>query len=299
MAGRNFIVLGDSTTHGGVVISAWGADGPVSMTIDGIPVACIGDRVSCPKKGHNPSYIISAADGPPVTCGGKQVAREGDKCSCGAELISGGQSIASHDSGGSMADPINVEIAERKKAQAAEKAAKGIQTADATPGISAEEARLLKEQEDEKKPGFVAVFVNNNGLGHVSVFVGAITDKDRILYDPCGNYSKNGYRTGDIFTADEYDYNGYYDYHKADGNDIRVFPFKITKKEENAIKERILNPETTSTCSMSCTVRSREVLTGIGPFKNLKPSYLFMRTSPGSMADDMEKIMKASKVAIK
>jgi uncharacterized Zn-binding protein involved in type VI secretion len=94
--GKNFIVLGDPTSHGGVVISAWGQDGPVPMTIDATPVACLGDRVSCPKKGHSGSVIISAADGPPVTCGGKQIAREGDMCSCGAVLISGGQGIASH-----------------------------------------------------------------------------------------------------------------------------------------------------------------------------------------------------------
>ena len=42
---RNFIVLGDTTTHGGTVITAWGEG---RWTIDGKPVACVGDKVICP-----------------------------------------------------------------------------------------------------------------------------------------------------------------------------------------------------------------------------------------------------------
>jgi len=148
--GRNFIVLGDPTSHGGVVISAWGQDGPVPMTIDGIPVACIGDRVSCPKKGHSGSVIIQAAEGPVVELAGKPIARAGDKCSCGAVLESAGQSIATHSSDSEPPHPITV-LAEERKAREAAEAAKGIQTADATPGISAEEARMLAEQQKEDK----------------------------------------------------------------------------------------------------------------------------------------------------
>jgi hypothetical protein len=32
---RKFIILGDTTTHGDQVITAWGQDGPVPFTIDG------------------------------------------------------------------------------------------------------------------------------------------------------------------------------------------------------------------------------------------------------------------------
>jgi len=95
MAGKNFIVLGDRTTHGGTVISAWGRDGPVPMIIDDIPVACIGDKVTCPKC-RGTHEIIEAASGPPVKCGGRLIAREGDGVSDGSKLISGGQSIATH-----------------------------------------------------------------------------------------------------------------------------------------------------------------------------------------------------------
>ncbi|MDR0702167.1 MAG: PAAR domain-containing protein, partial [Azoarcus sp.] len=44
MAQRKFIVLGDTTSHGGTVITA-----NSRMTIDGKPVACVGDLVVCPR----------------------------------------------------------------------------------------------------------------------------------------------------------------------------------------------------------------------------------------------------------
>lgn len=95
-SGRKFIVLGDTTTHGGTVVTAWGQDGPTPMTIDGIPVACIGDKVTCPKKGHSGACIIEGASGPDMELNGKRIAREGDKTSCGAALVSAGQSRATH-----------------------------------------------------------------------------------------------------------------------------------------------------------------------------------------------------------
>jgi uncharacterized Zn-binding protein involved in type VI secretion len=48
MSKRNIIVLGARTTHGGTVVSAWGRDGSVPMSIDGKFVACVGDYVTCP-----------------------------------------------------------------------------------------------------------------------------------------------------------------------------------------------------------------------------------------------------------
>jgi len=92
---KKFIVLGDSTTHGGKVITAWGQDGPTPMTINGIPVACLGDKVSCPKKGHDGACIIEGASDPDAMLHGRQIAREGDKTSCGAALVST-QTLATH-----------------------------------------------------------------------------------------------------------------------------------------------------------------------------------------------------------
>ena len=79
---RRFIVLGDTTTHCGTVISAWGED---RWTIDGSPVACVGDRVICPKC-HGVYTITEGADD--TILDGKPVACEGHRVSCGAELVS-------------------------------------------------------------------------------------------------------------------------------------------------------------------------------------------------------------------
>jgi uncharacterized Zn-binding protein involved in type VI secretion len=302
--GRNFIVLGDPTSHGGIVISAWGQDGPVPMTINGIPVACVGDRVSCPKKGHTGSVILDGAEGPRVELAGRVIAYEGSYCSCGCVVLSGGQNIASHSSDSHVAYVSAAAASYAAQSAPAPQAAKGIQSASAEGGITAEEARLLKEQQDEEKKGFVAVFINNNGKWtgeHASVFIGDMNDKDRILYDPCGSYDKGkregrlGTRGGDVLGAEQYDYKGYYDYHREDGEDIKVFPFRITKKEEKQIRNRILDPDLLGSCDMDCTVRTREVLRGIGPFKDLKSSGTFMRRTPKSLTEDMNTIKSREK----
>jgi uncharacterized Zn-binding protein involved in type VI secretion len=77
---RGVIRLGDSTTHGGKVISV--AYIPTDM---GIPIACIGDMVVCPQcKG-----VFSIAEGDPqCTIEGAPVAFDGHKTACGAALIS-------------------------------------------------------------------------------------------------------------------------------------------------------------------------------------------------------------------
>jgi len=141
---RKFILLGDKTTHGGTVVSAWGAG---FQTIDDIPVACIGDMVSCPKKGHGTNPIIKGATGPDVSCNGRVIAREGDTTACGSQLIAS-QAIATHSSESEDAAEMAAIAA---RAQKEEQVTKGIQTASSTPGISAEEAKLLKEQQKEEK----------------------------------------------------------------------------------------------------------------------------------------------------
>ncbi|HEX5312855.1 PAAR domain-containing protein [Aquabacterium sp.] len=78
--GRPFIVLGDSTDHGGTVIEASGV-----TDTNGKRIARVGDKVSCPIKYHGNSVIVSGD--PTMIIDGKPAARHGDKCSCGATLI--------------------------------------------------------------------------------------------------------------------------------------------------------------------------------------------------------------------
>jgi len=74
-------VLGDKTSHGGVVIGS-------SQTSDthGKRLARVGDKVTCPKKGHGTTIIVTGD--PTMIVDGAPVARHGDRCACGAVLIS-------------------------------------------------------------------------------------------------------------------------------------------------------------------------------------------------------------------
>lgn len=78
------IRLGDKTSHDGVVVSA----SPLS-TSGGVAIARVGDKVECPRAGHNDCVIVSGD--PSMIVDGKPVARHGDKTSCGAVLIASQQ----------------------------------------------------------------------------------------------------------------------------------------------------------------------------------------------------------------
>ena len=87
--GQKWIVLGDRTSHGGHVIEASG----VSAT-NGIAIARVGDKVTCPRAGHGTCIIVSGDL--TVIIDGQPVARDGDKIECGAVLIAN-QSMTTSD----------------------------------------------------------------------------------------------------------------------------------------------------------------------------------------------------------
>ena len=74
-----YIVIGCPTTGGGQVIT-----GNSSFLVEGIPVACVGDKATCPK--HQTVAIIIVGD-PTVQVMGKAVARVNDALSCGCKLL--------------------------------------------------------------------------------------------------------------------------------------------------------------------------------------------------------------------
>lgn len=78
---RPFIVVGDTTDHGGKVLEGSPAD-----TIDGKPIARVGDKVQCPRSTCRGSQVIVEGD-PAVLVDGKPAAFHGAKTSCGAVLI--------------------------------------------------------------------------------------------------------------------------------------------------------------------------------------------------------------------
>lgn len=78
---KALITIGAMTTHGGQVIQ-----GNVTTTINGIAVACIGDKVTCPISGHGGVTTIVTGDSA-FLINGRAVARHDDKTACGATLI--------------------------------------------------------------------------------------------------------------------------------------------------------------------------------------------------------------------
>lgn len=77
---RKVIRLHDPTSHGGKVASVAASQ----FTVGGIPVARVGDKITCPLHGDG---TITEGD-PHHTIDGIGVAYEGHKASCGATLQS-------------------------------------------------------------------------------------------------------------------------------------------------------------------------------------------------------------------
>ena len=78
---KALITIGAMTSHGGQVIQ-----GNVSSTINGIAIAGVGDKVTCPIPGHGGVTTIITGDSG-LIIQGRAVARHGDKTACGATLI--------------------------------------------------------------------------------------------------------------------------------------------------------------------------------------------------------------------
>jgi len=73
--------LGDTTSHGGKVISA-----SMTHSISGIGIARVGDMVACPIAGHGVNPIVEGA--PTYLIGGRMVALHGHRSACGCTLVS-------------------------------------------------------------------------------------------------------------------------------------------------------------------------------------------------------------------
>lgn len=79
---KPFIVVGDKTDHGGTVVQ-----GSAMTDAAGKQIARVGDKVTCPKRGHGGTTVIASGD-PTCIIDGQAAARHGDKTACGATLLS-------------------------------------------------------------------------------------------------------------------------------------------------------------------------------------------------------------------
>ncbi|RCT95595.1 PAAR domain-containing protein [Acinetobacter baumannii] len=89
-----YITIGCPTSGGGQVIS-----GNNMFLIDGIPVACVGDKATCPT--HKVVATIVSGD-PCMQIFGKAAARVNDSLSCGCKLLPQ-QNLVVQDNGGGAA----------------------------------------------------------------------------------------------------------------------------------------------------------------------------------------------------
>lgn len=109
---RPFIVIGDQTDHGGVVVGS-------TQTTDtfGKRLARVGDQVTCPKKGHGTTVIVTGD--PTMIVDGAPVARHGDKCACGATLIASQFLSGASEGGGSGVTSSRVDSTRSAPSEAA------------------------------------------------------------------------------------------------------------------------------------------------------------------------------------
>jgi uncharacterized Zn-binding protein involved in type VI secretion len=109
---RPFIVVGDPTDHGGTVVG-----GSVMTDTHGKRIARVGDQVTCPQKGHGPTVIVTGD--PTMIIDGQPAARHGDKCACGATLISSQAVSTTSDGGASSPQKASAEQAAKAAASPA------------------------------------------------------------------------------------------------------------------------------------------------------------------------------------
>jgi uncharacterized Zn-binding protein involved in type VI secretion len=92
----SFACEGDSTSHGGTIISA---SASIGVGDSGRRAARLGDLVHCPK--CNGTFPIVTTQNPAMTADGIPLAFHGDKTACGAVLIAA-QSVTTANVQGTM-----------------------------------------------------------------------------------------------------------------------------------------------------------------------------------------------------
>jgi len=76
---QRFILVGDTTTHGGTIVQ-----GVYTHTVDSAPMVVTGHKFNCPECGIEAVLIGSSH----VTVKGQRRVLQGDNTTCGAKMIS-------------------------------------------------------------------------------------------------------------------------------------------------------------------------------------------------------------------
>ena len=117
-----------------------------------------------------------------------------------------------------------------------------------------------------------AVYVDNNG--------------DPAIYDPAGSYGdRNTIGSGDIISGPAANWNNYMKYHMDIGSKVALFFFATTAQEEAAILNQA--DEQGGGAPFQCAILTSSAISGIGPFKDIKPSL-----TPDGLYLDMRKLIQ-------
>jgi hypothetical protein len=130
----------------------------------------------------------------------------------------------------------------------------------------------------------VVVVINNNGLvgQHAGMFAG------NGLHDPAGNYENDRARDPNWKAPTLRDY---VKYHINDGEDIRIYRFKLDQPVFDAIDKRIA--QSGPTPILFCAAAVQNTIAGAGPFSGIQTTTW---TSPSALAKRLD-VLTAGKSA--
>jgi uncharacterized protein RhaS with RHS repeats len=115
-----------------------------------------------------------------------------------------------------------------------------------------------------------AVYIDNGG--------------DPILYDPAGAFSADHHcGSGQSCSDADADPGQFKKFHERSGSTVKMFQFDTTAEEEKQIANNIDGEG--GVIGGLCASATSSVISGVGPFKSIKPTLL-----PGSLADQLDKL---------
>lgn len=286
--GRRVIRLGDTTSHGGKVIT-----GAEMWNVYGKPVARVGDQVICHRCDNKVYEIVEGNQ--KITAFGRPVAFEGHKTSCGAILIS---SLGINEMARQMETMMQSSLNNTPSVMS------GTLTADASGRNYAQ--RRSNDVPVHRSPIFRAseegdevlkIMINNNGEGHVGFMIGE--GDGSMLFDPSGSYSGcyeracfNGdpsHRgSSDTLEYPYFDWDDYLIYQRSDGSEVNVYLFVIPRDQAEIIRASIKDSEYQG--FVMCATSTSSVLKGSGGvFSQLSDPWL-LRT-PWGLESEIKDIL--------
>ena len=82
----------------------------------------------------------------------------------------------------------------------------------------------------------VWIVINDNGLGHAGLYVNT---NGKVIFDPGGNFRQQQKGSGDMLNGDDAGLTDYVDFQRQDGEDVGVFHFPLTEKDDRQLIQNI------------------------------------------------------------